>query len=106
MFDYIGDSVDRFILQDWCSYNHQEFSTWGDFNNKSANVMMNDPRHTVMLKEKWNKPFYCIDSYGNSIAAVHIFGSSPTGHYYFGFINSEDNMLIDTKPRLQVALKW
>ena len=74
----IGDSVDRFIVHDWC-----ELHGWRE--NKAKEVDWAD--RTLEIHEDYRGhrdkiPFLqCIDSRNDSIAMIHIFGSWPQGPY-------------------------
>lgn len=71
----LGDSTDRQIVENWCAHsNGTGFVThrigWGPKTLKYGG------------KSDILSPNYCVDSEGNSIASIHVFGSSPHGPYY------------------------
>jgi hypothetical protein len=71
----LGDSVDRHIVEDWCALsNSSEFATavsgWGPKSLKYGGIS------SII------SPSYCANSYGDSIAQIHLFGSNSHGPYY------------------------
>lgn len=57
--------------------------------------------------KKYKIPAYICGFYltNNAIASIHTFGSSSIGPYYDGFQNSRHDPFIDTKPRIDHAMK-
>jgi hypothetical protein len=100
----IGDSVDRYITEDWCNFikNHPNGKKedvwrqqWAD-----GSIRYNGARGSRV-------PLYICGSYdtNDSIAFVHHFGSNPRGPYDHGWISSPEDPFVDSEPRIRHALK-
>lgn len=98
----IGDSIDRYINIDWCSAmalrseNGKVWEKeWADGSIKYGGD-----------KGRKMPAYICgISSTNDTMAFVHTFGSSPTGPYYRGWINTPSDIYVDTKPRIQYAME-
>ena len=74
----LGDSIDRYLVADWCSHHNKsepfgvtQEVEWGGSELKYGG-------HFGVLKS----PSYCMNELGDSMAAMHIFGSRPNGPYF------------------------
>ena len=101
----IGDSVDRYIVGDWC------WSIGLDSDKSNANVWSNHWGASSGLQygninSKKQPAFICGSNLTNdSLGFVHTFGSNPTGPYYEGFTNNKEDHYADTPARIQRAME-
>lgn len=96
-----GDSIDRFIVIDWCHSRGLgnnalrlpvQMSGWGDgsikYYNKNNGFIIPAMR--------------CVDpNYGDSISFVHTFGAASPGPYHMGIHGVPSDPFIDTEPRIE-----
>jgi len=88
----IGDSIDRYVVVDWCAKHNATVLNWGDDSIKYGD------------KGGTKKPSaYCELENGDSLAFLHIFGSSGSGPYLF--ISTRDDPFAATTRRLIKALE-
>ena len=102
----IGDSVDRYIVGDWC------WSIGLDGDKSSSNVVWSSHWGASSglqygnINSKKQPAFVCGSLLTNdTLAFVHTFGSNPTGPYYEGFTNNKDDLYADTPSRIQRAME-
>jgi hypothetical protein len=104
----LGDSVDRFMMEDWCNTNGFSIVPFGDFTPvQLKDIIKYGHQYKIMLKGRWNHPFICFDDVTNdSIASVHIFGSADQGPYLYNISNNPLTDKVNTPIRLELSLKW
>ena len=69
----VGDSIDRYIAEDWCVSSSNTNQDWGDPSLKYGG-------HYGIL----HSPSFCVNSVNESLAAIHVYGSnSGTQHCRF-----------------------
>lgn len=88
----IGDSVDRCTVFDWCKKENATIHAWGD-----NSIKYGGQKGTKMPSA------YCELENGDSIAFLHIFGSSGTGPYLY--IDTRGDPYAATTPRIIKALQ-
>lgn len=96
----IGDSIDRFMVQDWCA------------RKEMMNHLSVKPDSQVEMDRITISPgfelHYCIgsiDSYTKTIAAIHIFGSSSNGPYYkMDYMNSIVGHVTSSEVRIRSGI--
>lgn len=87
-----GDSVDRLIVAEWCSLLNIKTSQWGDYSIRYGDGRTKQP--SMMCENPKT---------GDSIAALHIFGSKPFGPYLW--VETERDKFAKTVPRIQKAIE-
>lgn len=88
----IGDSVDRYTVFDFCGKHNATIQAWGDHSIKYGGQ-----------KGTKTPSAYCELPNGDSIAFLHIFGSSGTGPYLY--IDTWKDPYAATTPRIMKALE-
>jgi hypothetical protein len=123
----IGDSLDRYMILDWCdhlaSFHRQDMdsnpaiandprnadfkiSTWMTFPQNWTNNKLDDGWLMSEVTTRYEHGFRCRDpKTGDVLSATHIYGSSDAGPYFRGFINKPGFDYLDTKPRVQFILE-
>jgi hypothetical protein len=113
----IGDSLDRYMLYDYCRRN-DDLENSKHAENSGVNKWLTFPQdindnssgspyvsHEKWYREEWDSGSRCLDkTTGDSVSSLHVFGSANSGPYYYGFKNIGNFKYIDTKPRIQYAL--
>jgi hypothetical protein len=100
----IGDSVDRYITEDWCwSIGIQADGGGG----KAWDAQWGDQNIRYAKAKKFKIPAYICGSYltNDTVAYLHTFGSSGKGPYYSGYQNTYQDGYIDTAPRINYAME-
>ena len=62
----VGDSIDRYIAEDWCVSSNNTNKDWGDPSLKYGG-------HYGIL----HSPSFCVNALNESLAAIHVYGSNP-----------------------------
>jgi len=98
----LGDSLDRMIVEALC-----ESDTCGGIlsANWAQGVLLN-PNQPVTSLQPDNAAKICdCPKTNDSVAYVHLFGAKGVGPYYSGKRNTADDQLVDSKPRIDAALR-
>jgi hypothetical protein len=91
----IGDSIDRYIVKDWCGFIQRKGPHWQrEFVDRGFHIMGILPS------------FICgSNATGDSLAFLHHFGSASHGPYFHGYRNGPDRPYLDSMPRIQRAME-
>ena len=91
----IGDSVDRYIVSDWCSMDAymdgipgSHANPWGD--------------GSIKYGDKTKQPALFCRRGNNTLSSLHVFGSAPYGPYLW--VENTRDRLANTVPRIEKAL--
>jgi hypothetical protein len=92
----IGDSIDRYLVNDWCEFLHKhnrtaELKSWGDHSIKYGG--QSGVKQPSLI---------CQIDANTSIAFLHIFGSSAFGPYLW--VDTRGDPFTATSPRVKAAL--
>jgi hypothetical protein len=97
----LGDSVDRYITEDYCQSEGLNATAWGE-----RYLKYSRNRKSVVKFAPRNQPaIYCKDRHNNTLASVHIFGVAATGPYHSGFKSDDNDPYVDTLPRIKKSIE-
>ena len=94
----LGDSLDRHISQEWCTYQRNQLKRMPDEYNWGEGAMRYAPKGSSRI------PAWICTSDTDGIAFTHIYGSNATGPYFHQYRNSPTDPEVDSELRLNKSI--